>query len=55
MICKRCGRAMREQKRTFHKQRKWMCPRCGKARMERVGARAKRGGRKAITPYGDES
>lgn len=25
---------MVEQRRTFHKQRKWRCPRCGRARMQ---------------------
>jgi predicted RNA-binding Zn-ribbon protein involved in translation (DUF1610 family) len=25
---------MEEQKRSFHKQRKWICPQCGKARMQ---------------------
>jgi hypothetical protein len=25
---------MEELKRSFHKQRKWLCPRCGKARMQ---------------------
>ncbi len=26
---------MKEQTGTFHKQRKWVCPRCGKVRMQR--------------------
>jgi len=26
---------MRESKRTFHKMRKWVCPKCGRVRMER--------------------
>jgi hypothetical protein len=25
---------MVEQKRVFHKKRKWICPRCGKVRMQ---------------------
>gem|GEM_PF-1260928 len=28
MICPRCRIKMVEQKRTFHKKRKWVCPRC---------------------------
>jgi hypothetical protein len=31
---------MIEQKRSFHKQRKWICPKCGKARMQAQKARA---------------
>ncbi len=27
---------MREEKRSFHKQRKWICPKCGGVRFERV-------------------
>jgi len=27
---------MREEKRTFHKQRKWICPVCKRARMQKV-------------------
>ena len=34
MICKKCGIHMVEQKRTYHKKRKWVCPRCGRARMQ---------------------
>lgn len=30
---------MREERRTFHKQRKWICPRCGKVRMQAVRPR----------------
>ena len=25
---------MVEEKRSYHKQRKWICPKCGKARMQ---------------------
>lgn len=25
---------MKEQKRSFHKKRKWACPKCGKIRMQ---------------------
>ena len=35
MTCPRCRVPMVEQKRSFHKQRKWRCPTCGKARMQR--------------------
>lgn len=36
MICPKCRRAMREEKRSFHKKRKWKCPHCGKVRMQLV-------------------
>lgn len=36
MTCARCRLAMRELKRSFHKQRKWVCPRCGRVRMQAV-------------------
>lgn len=35
MICNRCKKPMSEQRRSFHKQRKWVCPRCGKTRMQK--------------------
>jgi len=34
MICRRCGKAMREEKRVFHKKRKWVCAKCGAVRMQ---------------------
>lgn len=34
MICKHCKVKMREEKRSFHKKRKWICPQCGRARMQ---------------------
>ena len=34
MRCPRCRSPMKEEKRTFHKQRKWVCPRCGRVRMQ---------------------
>jgi transposase-like protein len=34
MKCPRCGATMREEKRSFHKQRKWICPACNKVRMQ---------------------
>ena len=34
MHCKTCRVKMREEKRSFHKKRKWICPICGKARMQ---------------------
>jgi transposase len=37
MTCPRCGAAMKEEKRSFHKQRKWVCPRCGKIRFQKSG------------------
>jgi len=33
---------MREEKRSFHKQRKWICPACGKVRMQPVRAAHKK-------------
>lgn len=36
MMCRRCGRPMREEKRSFHKKRKWVCPACGAVRMQEV-------------------
>ena len=37
MTCKRCGVKMKEEKRSFHKQRKWICPKCGKVRFQKAG------------------
>jgi len=34
MRCKRCRAAMVEAKRSHHKKRKWVCPRCGRSRMQ---------------------
>ncbi len=34
MKCPRCKSSMQEQKRTFHKQRKWICPKCGYVRFQ---------------------
>ena len=34
MICSRCKVKMREEKRSFHKRRKWICPKCGRAKMQ---------------------
>jgi len=34
--CKKCGSAMRESPRSHHKKRKWICPKCGRARMQRT-------------------
>jgi len=28
---------MRESRRSHHKKRKWICPRCGRARMQSAG------------------
>jgi len=27
---------MREERRSFHKKRKWVCPKCGAVRMQEV-------------------
>ena len=40
MYCPRCKAKMVEQKRSCHKKRKWVCPRCGKVRMEAAKPRA---------------
>jgi transposase-like protein len=37
MHCRRCKVKLVEVKRSFHKQRKWRCPKCGRARMQQVG------------------
>jgi transposase-like protein len=34
MICPHCKKAMKEEKRSFHKKRKWICPFCGTVRMQ---------------------
>ena len=36
MYCKRCKIRMEEQKRSFHKQRKWTCPKCRRSRMQQA-------------------
>jgi hypothetical protein len=36
MFCKYCRVKMREERRSFHKKRKWICPECGRARMQNV-------------------
>jgi hypothetical protein len=38
---------MVEKKRSFHKQRKWVCPRCGTARMQAGRQRQAKGNRGA--------
>ncbi len=30
---------MREEKRSFHKQRKWICPKCGSVRFEKLSGK----------------
>jgi hypothetical protein len=40
--CKDCGVKMREEKRSFHKRRKWVCPLCGKARMQATKTKGNR-------------
>lgn len=37
MHCKRCKIKMRLSPAVHHKKRKWICPRCGRARMEKRG------------------
>jgi transposase-like protein len=48
MYCKKCKVKMQEQKRSFHKKRKWICPICGRARMEMTN---KPGGKKKSSGY----
>lgn len=36
MICPKCKIKMKEQKRSFHKRRKWICPKCGKVRFQEI-------------------
>ena len=36
MTCGRCKVKMKILRRTFHKQRKWVCPKCGRAKMEKA-------------------
>ena len=35
MYCDRCKTKMREMRRSHHKQRKWVCPKCGRVRMQK--------------------
>ena len=42
MHCPHCRVKMTEQGRVFHGQRKWICPRCGKARMQAAKGRKPR-------------
>jgi len=37
--CKKCKVKMVEQSGTYHKKRKWVCPRCGRARMQQLRAK----------------
>ncbi|NLI97346.1 hypothetical protein GX441_01655 [bacterium] len=39
MLCPRCKVGMREERRSFHKKRKWICPKCGRTRMQAVGTK----------------
>ncbi|MEW5701425.1 MAG: hypothetical protein AB1792_04265 [Candidatus Zixiibacteriota bacterium] len=36
MICPRCRSQMVEQKRVYHRQRKWICPDCQRVRFQRI-------------------
>lgn len=36
MTCPRCKTPMKEEKRSFHKQRKWICPKCGRVRFQKT-------------------
>jgi predicted RNA-binding Zn-ribbon protein involved in translation (DUF1610 family) len=41
MFCARCKSKMKAQRGTHHKQKKWVCPKCGRVRMERVTSAGK--------------
>jgi hypothetical protein len=36
MMCRKCKSPMKEVKRAFHKQRKWVCPKCGAVRFQKL-------------------
>ncbi len=36
MLCRKCKIGMKEQGRSFHKQRKWICPKCGKVKFQKL-------------------
>ncbi|MEO0099042.1 MAG: hypothetical protein ABIK99_04000 [candidate division WOR-3 bacterium] len=36
MHCPFCKVKMKEEKRIFHKMRKWKCPKCGRVRMQKI-------------------
>lgn len=40
MYCKKCKVKMEEQSRSYHKKRKWTCPRCGRSRMQQPHERS---------------
>ncbi|MBI3829239.1 MAG: hypothetical protein HY291_06965 [Planctomycetes bacterium] len=40
MYCKKCKVKMEEQSRSYHKKRKWTCPRCGRSRMQQAHERS---------------
>ena len=42
MKCSRCKSAMKEMKRSFHKRRKWVCPKCGRIRFQEMKQRTKK-------------
>ncbi|HOR28763.1 MAG TPA: hypothetical protein PLS90_04350 [Candidatus Sumerlaeota bacterium] len=45
MVCRHCRVKMKEARRVFHKQRKWICPRCGRARMQTARPRGQARGK----------
>lgn len=45
MHCKRCRIKMRLSQAVHHKKRKWICPRCGRARMEGISGKGGTGRR----------
>ncbi len=41
MYCDKCKAKMVEMGRSYHKQRKWICPRCRRVRMQRQRTKPK--------------
>ncbi len=41
MYCQRCRVKMEETRGTHHKQKKWRCPVCKRARMEATGRKGR--------------
>lgn len=52
MHCKRCRVKMRLSPTVHHKKRKWICPNCGRARMEET-RKPGRAARRNATPRED--
>lgn len=44
MLCRRCRAPMRETRGTHHKKRKWVCLKCGRARMQKPAGKERNRG-----------